>query len=317
MSKILIKELIFFKKMDRQELINKIELVFSQPYINTRQVEKIRTLLPEMSNENLEIILENLGEKESSLFEADSLIYELFKNLEASIDFDAEIEKEASAHPLQDLTIENLAKVLNEELLFWLNKGVNVTKEVEIYLSFDNDLYPEEMRNKFLDALITNEEIVGKDNLVLIGGSNLKPTLSNWLKDYNTWMEGKTDLILARVDYLTRSLNISRLSMSEKENIKKIIELHDFLKMPVVSGPIADVVMAEVEKSREPVIFQTQKESIITVPRISSIKPTEKPETKKSVNPEVLAQKDQELEPNSFEEKYFEDFDEQNSESSK
>lgn len=234
--------------MKKEELIIQIKQILFDDYFPVSERNKWESLIPKMSEEDLQVLLENLRLKTRALFNVDQTLYKLAKTCEANLNIDEEIEKEAEKHPLQDLSKENLILLLEQKLSSWLEKDIDLKEEIEIYLSFEAD---PELRNKFLEALIRNEERLGKNNIIRSTGSELSPTVSNWLKDYEERIKEKPDRILTRTEYLTNSLNIQKISPKEKEKIKKIIELYDFLKFPISLTPIPGAVLSFLKTSTE------------------------------------------------------------------
>jgi uncharacterized protein YdiU (UPF0061 family) len=98
------------------------------------------------------------------------------------------------------------------------------TKLVHLHL-FDDD----NLREKINLALLQNQNSITSHPLILPTGKEDKPTVANWLKDYNQRVSGKKDRALARTEYLVNSPNIAKLSPEEKEKIKKLIVFYDFI----------------------------------------------------------------------------------------
>lgn len=267
--------------MKKDELIIQIKQILFDEYFPVSERNKWEFLIPKMSEGDLQILLDNLKLKTKALFNLDQTLYKLGKTCEANIDIDKKIDKEAEKHPLQDLSEENLILLLTEKLSPWLEKNIDLKKEIEIYLSFGGD--PAEFSKKLLEALTTNNELIGKNNIIKLTGAELKPTIFNWLKDYEEKVGNKSNRILARTGYLTNSQNIQKLLPGEKEKVKKIIELYDFLKYPISPFSLPGRVLLSPAVRSEPPTFTSPP---LSPPSPSSITKKEPEKTQeKSVKP--------------------------------
>jgi len=101
---------------------------------------------------------------------------------------------------------------------------------VRIKLLENSFIDDELLREGISQALKDNENIVTK-NLLEIGDrpGGMKPTIKNWLLDYDSRLMDKSDRSIARTEYFINSPNISKLSTEEKEKIKQLITVYDFV----------------------------------------------------------------------------------------
>lgn len=93
------------------------------------------------------------------------------------------------------------------------------------------------LRNIFLTGIENNAEILGSEDIIVtISGSEkkLKPTLRNWLIDYNSTQHVNPEIKkrggYEQVSYMTSSPNVRTLKKQNRELLLKIIQFYDWLK---------------------------------------------------------------------------------------
>ena len=86
------------------------------------------------------------------------------------------------------------------------------------------------LKNKIKKILEVNNEVLTKKKLVINDNISM-PTTANWLKDYMVYAGSRVVESVKRVQYLTTSDNVKKAGGKEREKIKKLIELYEYLKL--------------------------------------------------------------------------------------
>lgn len=101
-----------------------------------------------------------------------------------------------------------------------------------------NDIPYEErdnFKNKLKKGLLGNEEKITSQKII-VSEKLLRPTISNWLKDYNISVGTNIVDEAKRIQYLTYGDNIKKVDkLSEKEKLKILFSLYDMLKTSSLS----------------------------------------------------------------------------------
>ncbi|MBS4033883.1 MAG: hypothetical protein KGZ85_05420 [Ignavibacterium sp.] len=86
------------------------------------------------------------------------------------------------------------------------------------------------LREKINKVIKHNNNLLTKEKLVLSNKEEkLDPTIANWLLDYDLRLTGTQDRSLARAEYLTNSSNVASLVKEEKDKVKQLIKVYDFI----------------------------------------------------------------------------------------
>jgi len=91
-------------------------------------------------------------------------------------------------------------------------------------------------RNSFkkdlINKLLENEEKITSAPLKDPSGKEMTPTIGNWLKDYQA-VFGPTAHVdkVKQIEYLTNSRNTKNLSTEEKDRLRYLVNLYEFLKL--------------------------------------------------------------------------------------
>ncbi len=127
-------------------------------------------------------------------------------------------------------------RLFREDLLKALRVGIDVRERFFIKMNtLDASLWPETVQ-KFIEALMANEEKIGKSNILVEGETDqILPCLKNWLRDYNRiYGMDKHDRMMIH-KYLTENRNVSKLNQEETMLLLKALELYESLKFPTQS----------------------------------------------------------------------------------
>ncbi len=87
----------------------------------------------------------------------------------------------------------------------------------------------DEVKVNLRKALLDNKEFVTKSD-ILVNGIVVKPTVGNWLKDYNILLGIAVVEKIKRTQYLTNSKNINKVSQEERKKLRLLFDLYERLK---------------------------------------------------------------------------------------
>lgn len=89
------------------------------------------------------------------------------------------------------------------------------------------------MRNALVQAMDSNEELLGEDGIV-VKGKNFKSiqTVANWLRDYNLNFPfyNKPRSTVDRYGYLNTNMNVKQLDDHQKTILSELLEFYDWLR---------------------------------------------------------------------------------------
>ena len=106
---------------------------------------------------------------------------------------------------------------------------LDVLEKLKLKISFmpilDRDSYKKHIANIILD---NNEEIT--DESIIIDNKKARPTISNWLKDYNKYLGTGLKSNLEQGNYFINNKNFSQLEELEKLEIKELFNIYEYLK---------------------------------------------------------------------------------------
>ena len=129
------------------------------------------------------------------------------------------------------LSFENVIKIFKNNLVdafnlerYPLEKNLKV-KLLTIPLLEERDIYKKTLR----EAIIKNNQVITTGN-ILIDKEKVKPTISNWIREYNRVLGSTKVDKLKQIEFLTKNQNIVKLSPEEKEKIKRLFDLYEKLK---------------------------------------------------------------------------------------
>jgi len=198
---------------------------------------------------------------------------EIFNPLIKRLDF-------LNANPDKDMKIEEEEKIFTEifskDLLKEFNSHPIILRAIDFrfFYIFNRDAT---FRDELVRVLLTNEEILTAGT-ILADGKSRPATIGNWLKNFIeiNGSEMFDSIVLAR--YLVDSKDILKLSVEDKEKVKKVLALYRNLKffpesMPNDTGENWQIIpYVEVEEDVE--------ESIPVIPEIKDKKVRNKSEEK-------------------------------------
>ena len=189
---------------------------------NKEALEKIKKLL--------DYIVENDDQKQAFLF------YKRFSKMEDRFNEDEKdfkkwlIKAKFVALPLLkkeeviDLLKENFLMIFSIENYDLMEKLQNRMINFAVFSERD------ELKRDLRKVLLDNQEILTEKKL-LISGNILSATVGNWLKDYISNIGNEPAEKVKQAQYLTSSDNIKKTEGQEKEKVKLLIELYEYLKL--------------------------------------------------------------------------------------
>lgn len=88
----------------------------------------------------------------------------------------------------------------------------------------------DELKGKIMKILSESQEILTTNNIKDEKGGEQSPTISNWIKNYLSAMEGPEDDFLKSKMYLYNARSRMNLSDKESDALKSLISLYEFLR---------------------------------------------------------------------------------------
>lgn len=172
---------------------------------NLKDYRKVYHLLDDFLQKNAD-----LREKDSSLFqEVNDLLIKLkwysfpyltFKEVVELFQNNIDVVLKDKSYPLSD----------NLRILF-----------LTIPLLEERDIYKKQLR----DALKLNQEKI-TDQSIVVGNENLAPSITNWLRNYDSSLGAGTTDRLKLAEFLVKNRDISQLGLEAKEKIKRLFNLY-------------------------------------------------------------------------------------------
>lgn len=89
------------------------------------------------------------------------------------------------------------------------------------------------MREKILQNLYDNKKRLTKNKIVYNNGKEVKGSVHNWFKHYQGQFDHKKDFRVGMMEYLNNSKALKRLTDKEKESVKNLIYLIEFLRSDI------------------------------------------------------------------------------------
>ena len=111
--------------------------------------------------------------------------------------------------------------------------GLDVKNRFSIKMSLVDEVLWPETTQLFVEAMLKNEEKIGKNKIIIIGEHvESPPTFANWLRDYNriNGMDRHEKIIPYK--YINENQNAIRLEKEDKFLLLKLLEFYEGLKFP-------------------------------------------------------------------------------------
>jgi hypothetical protein len=133
----------------------------------------------------------------------------------------------------ENILTKNLKEAL--DITFHVDNEVyDLTERIERRLLVYPSLLLEENKKELVPFLFLNQQLVGSRNLYLSQElSNEKPTIANWLKFYSKEIGQGHHQSLQRSEFMCSNIDILALTIPEKELLRKLFLLYDWLLEPV------------------------------------------------------------------------------------
>ncbi|MFA5021867.1 MAG: hypothetical protein WC508_02215 [Patescibacteria group bacterium] len=133
-------------------------------------------------------------------------------------------------------------ELFKSQLLLGLSLEIDLINGVKGFTEYPygEETGQEKKRKLVLASLKDNEEQFGNRNLKIEGVTgDFKPLIKNWLKDYDQSTETeKRKGRLSFLEYINTSKNVRQLDNSQKDILKQILEVYDFLRFTVTAPEV-------------------------------------------------------------------------------
>lgn len=95
-------------------------------------------------------------------------------------------------------------------------------------------------REKILNAIYQNKELLTKENIVYDNGKEESGSVKNWFKHYQISFDHNKDARLSLLEYMDKNKAVTRLTSDEKMRLRNLIYIIEYLR-----APAEDVLMNE------------------------------------------------------------------------
>ncbi len=126
--------------MSKALLLAQIGTLLYDPHIQPAERLRLEPLLPQMSEPDLAALQQALQQSTGALADTEELFYDVRQHGEAALDWEQVLGQDARAHPFFDLTLENLAAALRLHLVDYVERGVDLKRELELYYRSQEDI---------------------------------------------------------------------------------------------------------------------------------------------------------------------------------
>ncbi len=131
---------------------------------------------------------------------------------------------------LDNKEVEVLFREAVAEALGYNEEEYNFLKKVRYKVMLLPLAERDNYKAKLLKALEKNEERL-TDSPLDKEGAQVEGSIKNWLADFRYYSaERPTDEKLARIEYLYKGKNVLKLGQSEREKVKKLVTLYNYLR---------------------------------------------------------------------------------------
>jgi len=135
------------------------------------------------------------------------------------------------------LSVQEVDEFLKKHLTFGLVSKDNPLKNqisawLKRVLVYDErDMY----KKRFQQTLENNQTVLIEKKFITVANQQIPATIANWLRDYRIFIGQPKTTTLASMEYLFKNSNLISLSESDKELIKQLIVLYEYLLTPFSS----------------------------------------------------------------------------------
>lgn len=133
----------------------------------------------------------------------------------------------------QALSEQKQIKLFETFLVKAFRVGLDVRGRFSLKMSLVESVLWPETSQLFVEAILRNEEKIGKSEIILSGETEkTQPTLANWLRDYNrvNGMDRHEKIVSHK--YISENQNVSGLNSEEKFLLLKILDFYESIKFP-------------------------------------------------------------------------------------
>lgn len=141
------------------------------------------------------------------------------------------------------LTDDEVEDLFRQNLLYAFGRAVEIEEKLGGLFRIHKDVETLGYRRLMvLRGLKDNQEWIGKIS-IMIDGSRVPaaPTVKNWLQDYDSSApSGHSRGVLAEENYLAQSVNCKKISAEQREIIRRLVKVYDFLRFPKLPDDIVE-----------------------------------------------------------------------------
>lgn len=215
------------RNMDRPTTITNIKALLSDPYVSPEERDTFLPNLDKLTDKELDELRNHYRQKIDSLL---NLHYLLSKvgNAVRKTHISRRLSEAAKVHPLYDLAPEKITEEIGLHLLDYVNQGVNLKEEYDIYQDaqrhfreMDDDVVtagigPADIRQHFLDGFRNCNEFIPNDQA--------RKTIGSYVRDYDQKFPADTP----RTDIQRGSyVSASGLSGASQKMLQDVLSMYD------------------------------------------------------------------------------------------
>ncbi|MDD3887943.1 MAG: hypothetical protein PHN19_04160 [Patescibacteria group bacterium] len=113
-----------------------------------------------------------------------------------------------------------------------LVRKIDLEKSIRSAVNLIQLPFRDDFLTKILASIKKNQQKIGTKNIIL-GSTEVQPTIQNWIKDYEYTSEPGIHSLVERNSYFIHSQNIRKLNEAEKKQVKILLQFYDKLHLKV------------------------------------------------------------------------------------
>jgi len=189
-------------------------------------------LVTEIVNFNLQVEAKHLVKK------AKQVLGDLEKNAKPEYQYLEPLLQQVWQVAIPLLSIQEVEGFLARDLLFALTfKDYPLKEQLSTWLRGNVFLYDERDRYKqrFRQLLENDQLILTNKRTIKVGGVEVSATVAQWLKDYKIFIGQPSVTTISSMEYLFKSPNLSILDERDRDLVRILIDVYEYLLTPVLS----------------------------------------------------------------------------------
>ncbi len=137
------------------------------------------------------------------------------------------------------LSAQDKTDFIKKELGRMLSLGLDVKRSMVKYLDFYGSIGLLQKESEGIAYAITNSEEVFGKNIQGFQNANFKPTIANWVKEYQSILKSSSGVKIQPgafhiVKFIGSNPYVKYLDQEEREILKEILDLYNWLLSPVI-----------------------------------------------------------------------------------